>query len=53
MVELIQKNEAAAMESYRPHAGRETANRRISAPTEVYEALKGAAEIEDNRARFY
>ena len=53
VVELIQKNEAAAMESYRPHAGRETANRRISAPTEVYEALKGAAEIEDNRARFY
>jgi len=53
VVELIQKNEATAMDSYRPYAGRETANRRISAPTEVYEALKSAAEIEDNRARFY
>lgn len=53
VVELLQKNEAPEMESYRAFAGRETANRRISVPMEVYEALKSSAEIEDNRARFY
>lgn len=53
VVELIQKNEAPEMDSYRAFAGRETANRRISVPTEVFEALKNSAEIEDNRARFY
>lgn len=53
VVELIQKNEAPKMDSYRGFAGRETANRRISVPMEVFEALKNSAEIEDNRARFY
>ncbi|MCY2688641.1 peptidylprolyl isomerase [Salinimicrobium sp. TH3] len=53
VVKVVQKTDAPQMESYRPYAAREASARRITVNTEVFEALKEAAEIEDNRARFY
>ena len=53
VVKVLQKNDAPQMESYKPYASREATARRTTVNTEVYEALKEAAEIEDNRARFY
>lgn len=53
VVELISRNEAPAMDSYRNLADQETARRRQAAAERVFEALKNKAEIEDNRARFY
>ncbi|HET8754337.1 MAG TPA: peptidylprolyl isomerase [Salinimicrobium sp.] len=53
VVEVISKNEAPALDSYRPYANRETLDRRTAVNAEVFEALKEEAEIEDNRARFY
>ena len=53
VVRVLQKNSAANLDSYRPYASREAAARRTTVDTEVFEALKETAEIEDNRARFY
>ncbi|MGI0105288.1 peptidylprolyl isomerase [Salinimicrobium sp. WS361] len=53
VVKVLQKNDAPQMESYRPYAAREASARRITVNTEVFQALKESAEIEDNRARFY
>ena len=53
VVEVLAKNDAQKMDSYRSYAARETSGRRTTVNTEVVEALKESAEIEDNRARFY
>ncbi|WP_029034201.1 peptidylprolyl isomerase [Salinimicrobium terrae] len=53
VVEVLQKIDAPQMESYQPYAAREASARRTTVNTEVFEALKESAEIEDNRARFY
>ncbi|MDX1603606.1 MAG: peptidylprolyl isomerase, partial [Salinimicrobium sediminis] len=53
VVKVLQKTEAPKLDSYRPYASREAAARRTTVNTEVFEALKENAEIEDNRARFY
>lgn len=53
VVEVVAVNRAADLESYRNWANRITAERRQAAAPGVTEALKEAAEIEDNRARFY
>ena len=53
VVKVVQKTDAPQMESYRPYAAREASARRVTVNTEVFEALKEAADIEDNRARFY
>ncbi|WP_081211839.1 peptidylprolyl isomerase [Salegentibacter sediminis] len=53
VVELLSRNEAPAMESYKSFADQETAKRRQAAAQRAFEALKEKAEIEDNRARFY
>ncbi len=53
VIKVLQKNDAPQMESYRPYASREATARRTTVNTEVFEALEEAAEIEDNRARFY
>ncbi|GAB2779783.1 peptidylprolyl isomerase [Salinimicrobium soli] len=53
VVKLLKKTSAPEMESYRPYANRETSARRTTITTEVFSALEKAAEIEDNRAKFY
>ena len=53
VVEVIQKNRATDMDSYRSYAARATAERRANVTQEVLEALKETAEIEDKRANFY
>ncbi len=53
VIEVLQKNLAAPMDSYRSFATRETAARRANVTQEVLEALKESAEIEDNRSRFF
>lgn len=53
VIEVIAKTPAADLDSYLPYATREAAKRRAGINTEVFEALKNTAEIEDNRARFY
>ncbi len=53
VIEVLQKTNAPSMDSYSSYASRETAAKRASVNTEVFEALKESAEIEDNRARFY
>ena len=53
VVKVLQKNAAPTLDSYKPYASREAAARRTTVNTEVFEALKENAEIEDNRARFY
>lgn len=53
VVELVAINKAPSMESYRSFANQETAVRRQEVTSRVFEALKGSAEIEDNRAKFY
>ncbi|MCF4100856.1 SurA N-terminal domain-containing protein [Gillisia sp. M10.2A] len=52
-VEVVARNEAPKMESYRNFANQETAKRRQAVASKVFEALKENADIEDNRARFY
>jgi len=51
--QLVSKFEAPAMDSYKNFAQQESASRRAQATMRVFDALKGKAEIEDNRARFY
>ena len=53
VVEVVAKNEAPAMDTYRGFAEREMMKRRGAATSRAYEALKSKAEIEDNRAKFY
>ncbi|NJW53128.1 peptidylprolyl isomerase [Salinimicrobium oceani] len=53
VVKTLQKNDAPQLDSYRPYAAREAAAKRTTVNTEVFSALREAAEIEDNRARFY
>ena len=53
VVKVIQFTDAPQLESYRSYAAREASASRINVNTEVFEALEEAAEIEDNRARFY
>lgn len=53
VIKVLQKNNAPQMESYRPYAAREATARRTTVNTDVFEALKESADIEDNRARFY
>jgi peptidylprolyl isomerase/peptidyl-prolyl cis-trans isomerase D len=53
VVKVLQKTDAPQMESYKSYADREASTRRTTVNNEVFEALKEAAEIEDNRARFY
>ena len=53
IIEVLSKSPAPELDSYLPYAIRETVSRRAAIDAEVFEALKEAAEIEDNRARFY
>lgn len=53
VVELLNKEQAQELDSYMTFRNRQTAQRRSSIGTDVVEALKENAEIEDNRARFY
>jgi peptidylprolyl isomerase/peptidyl-prolyl cis-trans isomerase D len=53
VVKLISVNKAPKMESYRGFANQKTAQSRQAVVSSVFEALKGDAEIEDNRAKFY
>ncbi|MFD1094166.1 peptidylprolyl isomerase [Salegentibacter chungangensis] len=53
VVEVVNKNEAPAMETYKGFADQETMRRRRAAAARAYQALKSKAEIEDNRAKFY
>lgn len=53
VIEVLQKNRAADLESYRSYAMREAASRRANIDQEIITALRSTAEIEDNRSRFY
>lgn len=53
VVELENKNEVPAMNSYRGIAEQETVKRRQNVSQRLFSALREKAEIEDNRARFY
>ncbi|WP_373059670.1 peptidylprolyl isomerase [Zunongwangia sp. H14] len=50
---VTNRTEAPALNSYNAVARQETARRRQTAGSRVFEALKNKAEIEDNRAKFY
>ncbi|WP_424495219.1 peptidylprolyl isomerase [Salinimicrobium sp. GXAS 041] len=53
VIEVLRKNLAAPMDSYRSFAVRETTERRANVTQEVLDALKETAEIEDNRSKFF
>lgn len=53
VVKLLKKTKAADLPNYRSFANQETGKIRQTAGERVLTALKDAAEIEDNRARFY
>ncbi len=53
MIEVTNKTEAPKVDNYQAVANRLTAARVGAAQVKVYNALKEAAEIEDNRAKFY
>ncbi|GHA42829.1 peptidylprolyl isomerase [Salinimicrobium marinum] len=53
VIEVVQKNRAADMDSYRSYASRETTARRANVNEGVITALEESAEIEDKRANFY
>lgn len=53
MVEVTKVTEAPKLENYQANTMRLTTARVNSAQTKLYNALKEAAEIQDNRARFY
>ena len=53
VVELIKKNEAPSLDSYRTFADRETRTRSSNALNRVNKALESSAEIEDNRSDFF
>ncbi|RIA08692.1 peptidyl-prolyl cis-trans isomerase D [Flavobacteriaceae bacterium MAR_2010_72] len=53
MVEVTKVTEAPKLENYQANTLRLSAARVNSAQTKLYNALKEAAEIKDNRAKFY
>lgn len=53
VVELVKRNKAPKMDSYRAFAQQESMSRRAQAAIRVFDALKKKADIEDNRTRFY
>ena len=53
MVQVTKVNPATKLENYQPIANRLSAARTSAVLTKVFNALKAAAEIEDNRANFY
>ncbi len=53
MIEVTNKTEAPKLDNYQAVANRLTAARVGAAQVKVYNALKEAVEIEDNRAKFY
>ena len=53
MVSVTNKTEAPKLDNYQPIANRLSTARVNAAQTKVYDALKEAAEIEDNRANFF
>ncbi|SDR88811.1 peptidyl-prolyl cis-trans isomerase D [Formosa sp. Hel1_31_208] len=53
MIEVTKVNEAPKLENYQANANRLSTARSSAAQTQVYNALKETATIEDNRARFY
>ncbi len=53
MIEVTKKTPAAELPSYQAIANRLTTTKATAANTALYNALKEAAEIEDNRASFY
>ena len=53
VIKLLSLNKAPELDSYRPYTARLTSERRTTVNTGVIDALEDAAEIEDNRARFY
>ncbi len=52
-LKVTNKTEAPKLDNYQAIANRLTTTRVNAAQTEVYNALKEAAEIEDHRAKFY
>ncbi|WP_053990994.1 SurA N-terminal domain-containing protein [Mangrovimonas sp. TPBH4] len=53
MVEVTKVTTAAGLDNYQPIANRLTTSRVNAVQSKAYNALKDAAEIEDNRAKFY
>ena len=53
IVEVTKATEAPKLENYQANANRLSTARVNGAQTKVYNALKEAADIEDNRAKFY
>ena len=53
LVKLTKKSEIQALDNYAAYAGQETQKARNGVTSKVLEALKEAADIEDNRATFY
>ena len=53
IIEVTKKTDAPSLESYLSYATQTSTNQANSANSRVFNALKEAAEIEDNRARFY
>ena len=53
LIEVTNVTEAPALESYQSNSNRLSTARTGAAQTKIYNALKEAAEIEDNRAKFY
>ena len=53
VVKLEELHKAPEMKNYKGFALKETAQRRQTVNTRVFEALKNNADIKDNRARFY
>jgi peptidyl-prolyl cis-trans isomerase D len=52
-LEVTNKEEAPAMDNYAPYANNLKSSLGGRVSTEVFNALKEKAEIEDNRAAFY
>ena len=53
MISVTNKTQAPKLDNYQPVANRLTTTRVSAAQTKVYDALKEAADIEDNRANFF
>ena len=53
MVYVTKVNETTKLDNYQPIANRLSATRTSAVLSKVYNALKEAADIEDNRAKFY
>ena len=53
VIKVTKITEAPALENYATFAGLQTTKARVAVNSKVLNALKEAAEIEDNRATFY